>query len=358
MKEQTAPQNVAEMAAKERVLIVEVNWIGDILFSTPAIRAIRSKYPGAYIAALVVPRGKPLLLGNNYLDEVMILDEEGRHKGPLGKWRLIQDLRKRKFSVAYILRPSLTRTLCVALAGVKKRVGFDKKGRFFLTERVPMPACDDLHRADIYYSLVCRDKIPSHERRCDFFVAAQDRIFVDKFLEKHGLGSGKKIVVLHVGGNWDLKRWPQQHFASLIDALVERYSADIVITGLFLDYPLAKEILGLASHKACNACGQTNLKQLGVLFQKSDLVISADSGPLHIAMAMNARTISLFGPTSVAITGPMGHGPHSVLRPKELACKVPCYETDCPDNVCMKAITADQVLDEVERLGWLKPTTA
>jgi heptosyltransferase-1 len=87
-------------------------------------------------------------------------------------------------------------------------------------------------------------------------------------------------------------------------------------------------------------------------------VISADSGPLHIAMAMNARTISLFGPTSVEKTGPMGHGPHSVLRPRELACKVPCYETECPDNLCMKAISVEQVCEEVERQGWLKsPTT-
>jgi lipopolysaccharide heptosyltransferase II len=343
------------MMDNARVLIIEVNWIGDILFSTPAIRV---RYPGAYIAALVIPRGKLLLLGNNYLDEVMVLDEEGRHRGFRGKLRLLRDLAKRNFTVAYVLRPSLTRTIWLFMAGIKKRVGFDKKGRFFLTERVPMPEGMDWHRADIYYYLVSRDKIPPEERRCDFFVASADRVFVDKFLEKNAIGSpGKKMVVLHVGGNWDLKRWPQSHFAALIDALGARYDVAIIITGLFLDYPLAKEIISMAGYKAFNACGQTNLKQLGVLFQKCDLVISADSGPLHIAMAMNARTISLFGPTSVEMTGPIGHGPHSVLRPRELACKVPCYDTECPDNRCMKAITVEQVLEEIERLGWLKPAT-
>jgi lipopolysaccharide heptosyltransferase II len=342
-----------------RVLIVEVNWIGDILFSTPAIRAIRARHAGAYIAALVVPRGKPLLLGNNYLDEVIVLDEAGRHRGFLGKVRLIRELVSRKFSVAYVLKPSLTRTFWLFMAGIKKRIGFDRKGRMLLTERVPMPEEADWHRADGYYFLVTRKRIPPEERRCDFFVAPSDRVFVDAFLEKRGIGrNGRKIVVLHVGGNWDLKRWPQQHFAALIDGLGARYSVDIVITGLFLDYPLAKEIIALAQYKAFNACGQTNLKQLGVFFQKCDLVISADSGPLHIAMAMNARTISLFGPTSVEKTGPMGHGPHSVLRPRELACKVPCYETECPDNLCMKAISVEQVCEEVERQGWLKsPTT-
>lgn len=355
----TLPQASDRGEAKERVLIVEVNWIGDILFSTPAIRAIRARHPGAYIAALVVPRGKPLLLGNNYLDEVMVFDEEGRHKGFFGKHRLVRDLRKRRFTTAYVLRPSLTRTFCLFLAGIKERIGFDRKGRFFLTERVPMPEGADWHRADTYYFLATHDRIPAGERRCDFFVATSDRVFVDKLLEKHGIGrDGKKIVVLHVGGNWDLKRWPQQHFADVIDGLKARYGVDIVITGLFLDYPLAKEILAVTRHNAFNACGQTNLKQLGVLFQKSDLVISADSGPLHIAMAMNARTISLFGPTSVAATGPMGHGPHSILRPKDLACKVPCYETECPDNICMKAISVAQVLEEIERLGWLKAPAA
>ncbi len=345
-----------DFSAKERVLIVEVNWLGDVLFSTPAIRAVRKKHPGAYIAVLVVPRCKALLLGNNYLDEVMVLDEQGRHKGLKGKLRLIAELAQRRFNTAYILRPSFTRTLCVFLAGVRKRIGFvtrKKKSIFLLTEKVAMPE-GDFHRADIYYYLVTRSKIPSGERYYDFFVSNDDRKFIDGFLIKHGLGSGSKLVVLHVGGNWNLKLWPEENFVQLIDELAQRYGARVVISGSFMDYPLAHSIADKCRNKPFIACGLTTLKQLGVLFQRSDLVISADSGPLHIAMAMEAKTVSLFGPTSPEITGPFGRGDFSILRNEDIPCVIPCYNLECKDNICMRSISATQVLDEVEKRGWLK----
>ncbi len=346
-----------DFLAKERILVVEVNWLGDVLFSTPAIRAIRLKFPGAYIAALVVPRCRALLQGNNYLDEVMVLDEEGRHKGFFGKLRLIAELRNRRFDTAYILRASLTRTLCIFLAGIRKRIGYaNKKSNFLLTQKVALPK-GDLHRADNYYYLVAKTKIPDGERHYDFFVSSEDRKFIDDFLQKHDLGIGKKIAVLHVGGNWDLKRWPKEYFASIIDELISHYGADVVISGSFMDHPLAKEISGLAKHKPFNACGLTTLKQLGCLFAKSDVVISADSGPLHIAMAMQARSVSLFGPTSPDITGPFGRGDFSILRNKDIPCVIPCYNLECKDNICMRSISVKQVLEEVEKRGWLKRLT-
>jgi lipopolysaccharide heptosyltransferase II len=343
-----------DFSAKERILIVEPNWLGDVLFSTPAIRAIRLKHPGAYITALVVPRAKAVLLGNNYLDEVMALDEKGRYKGVKGKMALIRELRLRRFTAAYFLRPSLTRTLWAYLAGIGTRIGFaGKKGSSLLTEKVCQPP-GDLHRADTYYYLAARTKIPENERYCDFFVSNDDKAFIDGLLKKHQFDVRRKIVTLHVGGNWDLKRWPQEHFSRLIDLLTERYNAQVIISGSFMDYPLAREIAALTIHKPFIASGLTTLKQLGALFQKSDVVISADSGPLHIAIAVQARTVSLFGPTSPEMTGPLGRGDHFVLRHSELACVIPCYNLDCKDNICMSSITVEQVLDEVEKRGWLK----
>ncbi|MDD5019197.1 MAG: lipopolysaccharide heptosyltransferase II [Candidatus Omnitrophica bacterium] len=341
-------------AAQERVVIVEVNWLGDVLFSTPAIRAIRKKHPGAYITALIVPRCKTLLLGNNYLDEVMALDEEGRYRGFFGKLRLVRDLKIRRFNIAYILRPSLTRTLCLFLAGVRRRIGFaTKKTAFLLTEKTAFPK-GLVHRADIYYYLVTGAAIPAGERYCDFFVAPDDRDFIDSFLEKHRLAKDRNIVTLHVGGNWDLKRWPKDRFARLIDVLAENYQMDVVISGAYTEYSLAEEIAALAHVKPFIACGLTTLKQLGVLFQKSAVVISADSGPLHVAAAVGARVLSLFGPTSPELTGPLSRDELPVLRGQAPACSIPCYNLECRDNVCMRSITVEQVVEELEKRGWLK----
>lgn len=343
----------SEFLAKERILIVEVNWLGDVLFSTPAIRAVRERHPGAYIAALVVPRCKEVLFGNNYLDEVMVLDEKGRHKGLRGIGTLIGDIKLRRFTIVYLFHKSFTRTLCCFLAGIKKRIGYyTKKRGFLLTEKVVLPK-EEFHRADTFYYLVTKSKIPEGERYCDFFISSEDKNYIDDFLKKHNLGMGKKIVVLHVGGNWALKRWPEKNFIPLIDTLMEEYNADVIISGSFLDQPLASEIASKTKQKPFIACGLTTLKQLGALFQRSDLVISADSGPLHIAMAMEARTVALFGPTSPQITGPLGKGDFSILHNKNIECVIPCYNLECKDNVCMSSISSGQVLDEVEKLGWL-----
>jgi lipopolysaccharide heptosyltransferase II len=342
-------------SADERIVIVEVNWLGDVLFSTPAIRAIRKKHPGAYIAALVVPRCKVLLMGNNYLDEVMTLDEGRRYKGLFGKLRLIRDLRVRHFNVAYIFRPSLTRTLCLFLAGVRRRIGFStKKTAFLLTDRIAFPK-EKLHRADIYYYLVTGSRIPDGERYCDYFVSTDDRDFIEDFLKKHNLGQGKNLVTLHVGGNWDLKRWPKERFAQLIDVLKEDYQMDVVISGAYTEHGLAEEIASLARAKPFIACGLTTLKQLGVLFQKSAIVISADSGPLHVATAVGARVLSIYGPTSPELTGPLSRDELPILCGRQApACEVPCYNLECKDNVCMSSITVEQVIGELEKRGWLK----
>ncbi len=341
-------------AIQEKVLIVEVNWLGDILFSTPAVRAIRRDHPRAYLAALVVPRGKQVLAGNPYIDEIIVLDEEKRYRGWRGKARLVRDLRARKFSLAYIFRPSVTRTLVLCLAGVRRRIGFNKKAPFLLTEAVPMPRDPTMHRADTYYYLVTRRRIPASERYCDFYVAPSDREVVDDLLRQRGCGRGRPFAVLHVGGNWELKRWPQEAFVGLVNALKEIYDVDVIISGSVLDEPLARGIADASRLKPVIACGQTTLRQLGALFERAAFVVSADSGPLHIAAAVKARTIGLFGPTEPRVTGPLGLSHRAVLKRPGLPCTVPCYNLSCADNVCMKAITVEQVLNEAEKYGWLQ----
>lgn len=346
-------QGVEQFYARERILIVEVNWVGDVLFSTPAIRAIRKIHPGAYIAALVVPRGKEVLSGNNYLDEIIVLDEAGRYKGFLGALRLIRDLRMRRFEIVYFFHRSFSRTLCCFLAGIKKRIGYyTKKRGFLLTRKIIYPS-GPYHRADIYHYVVTGTKIPKEERYCNFFVSNEDRVYVGHLLQDQKIGKDKKIVVLHVGGNWDLKLWPRKHFAELVDCLVRLYNVDIVISGTHKDLSYAQEIADLSYYKPVILCGMTTLKQLGALFQRCDLVISADSGPLHIALAVKAKVIALFGPTSPEITGPLGLGDYSVLLNKGTSCVIPCYHLACRDNICMSSLTPDMVLKEVEKQGWL-----
>ena len=110
---------------------------------------------------------------------------------------------------------------------------------------------------------------------------------------------------------------------------------------------LCKKISSLMKTKPVLLCGKTSLKTLGAIFKKGKVVISGDSGPMHIAVSVKTPVVALFGPTSYRITGPYGDGVYKILQ-KEIDCEIPCYKLSCKDNRCMKAITVDQVLEEIK----------
>ncbi|MCX5656821.1 MAG: lipopolysaccharide heptosyltransferase II [Candidatus Omnitrophica bacterium] len=333
----------------KRILIVNVNWLGDVLFSTPFIRAIRRHYPDAFISCMAVPRCKEILEGNPNLDELIIFDEEGKHSSLFGKLQLASFLRSKKFDEAYLLHRSLTRTLITALAKIPKRIGYEtKKRKLFLTHNIELPG-DLMHRAEYFLNIARQAGIAVDECGYDFSIPKEDEEYTDNFLKIEGVPAGTPFVVLNPGANWLLKRWPPENYAKLGDFISEKFRYKVIITGAQKDLKLAQDISAFMKNPSVIACGKITLKQLGVLFKRARLVVTNDTGPLHIAIAVGARVISLFGPTSSRITGPYGPGKYSVLQ-KDIGCIVPCYHIKCKDNRCMKAIIPDEVIKEMKRL--------
>ncbi|MCX5685847.1 MAG: glycosyltransferase family 9 protein, partial [Candidatus Omnitrophica bacterium] len=138
---------------KNRILIVEVNWIGDVLFSTPFIRAVREAHPDGYIACLLHPRCREMLEDNPRLDEIIIYDEEGAHKGLAGKIKLIAHLRKKNFDTAFLLHRSFTKALVAKLAGAEKIIGYPTKKRaILLTSPVEEPQ-EEIHKVEYFLNV-------------------------------------------------------------------------------------------------------------------------------------------------------------------------------------------------------------
>lgn len=298
---------------------------------------------------MIVPRCKEILEGNPYLDELIIFDEEGKHASLLGKLQFISLLRSKRFDEVYLLHRSLTRTLITALAKIPKRFGYTtKKRRLFLTHRIDVPG-EELHRVEYFLNLARKMDMPTDELGYDFFIPPEAEDYIDNFLEDAGIGMDVPFVVLNPGANWLLKRWPPKFFASAGEMIGKKFDFNIVITGADKDVELAQGIADLMQTKPIIACGKTTLKQLGALFRRAKLVVTNDTGPLHIALAVGARVISLFGPTSGRITGPYGPGKYRVFQ-KDVGCVVPCYHLKCQENRCMKAITPEEVIKEVEGL--------
>ena len=220
-----------------------------------------------------------------------------------------------------------------------------------MTEAIPMPKKDSLHRVDHYLNIVKPLGCAVDDKQYEFFLSEEDQRFAEYFWNKEGLKKDDWIVCLNPGGNWDPKRWPKENFASLADRLIREHRARIIFSGSKADTLLIEEITRMMEQKEFSvSAGHTNLKSAGAIFKKANLTISGDSGPLHIAAGVGANVLALFGPTSPEITGPIGRGRIALIY-KPINCRIPCYDASCGDNRCMREIKVEDVLAEVKKLA-------
>jgi len=333
----------------KRILIVNVNWVGDVLFSTPFIRAVRESNPDAYIACLLHPRCKEMLEDNSRLNEIIIYDEEGAHKSLLGKWRLIKELRSKNFDKVFLLHRSFTKALMTYLAGIKERIGYPTKNRGGILTKIVEEPADEMHKVEYFLNIARAVGVEPRDVSYEFFVQDRERKFIKELLLKEGVTDKDFVVVLCPAGNWSPKRWPRENFARLGDELAEKFGAKIVLSAARKDLELIEEIKSVMANAPIVTTGKTNLKQLGALLERADLVVANDTGPMHMAVAVGVKTIALFGPTSARLTGPYGKGSYRIVC-KNKSCDVPCYNITCTDNVCMSAIKVGDVLNEASEM--------
>lgn len=333
----------------QNILVVNMNWLGDVIFSAPIFKALKEKYPQSKVSCLAVPRVKEILECIEGVDEILIYEEEGKHKSFLGKLGLIVQLRRQKFDAAFLLHRSLTRALLVYGAGIKHRIGYDTKGRApFLTQAMAEPT-QRLHRSDYYLKLMEDFGVTIKDRRCILKVDVQAKLNADLILKEKGL-LDQRFMVIHPSGNWDLKRWPIEHFSLLIQRIIEEGKWKVALTGSSDDRELVQQIIKDLPVKPVILTGSLSLKELMALMQKAALVISGDSGPIHLASGVGAKGIGLFGPTRPEITGPRGSGKIQILQ-QDVGCnREACYHLKCPSNLCMQAIPVEDVLDAVGKI--------
>jgi lipopolysaccharide heptosyltransferase II len=341
--------SASDMRNKKRILIFNVNWLGDVVLSIPFIRAVRENYPDSFIASIIPERCKEILEGCPYLDEVIYFDEHTTNRGLLRKWQFIIKLRKKKFDTALLIHRSFTRTLICYLAGIKNRIGYyTRKRSWFLTKKIkPLPK-NEMHRADYYLGILEGAGLRINSKEYEFFIEKPHRTSIEDKLKEAGLRQ-KRFAVLHPGANEPIRRWPVENFVSLARRISEEFGLSVVVSGSTKDIPLGNKIEQLSCKKIINLCGKTSLKELAALFEKADFVVCGDTGPMHIASAVGTFVICLFGTASPKITSPRGKGKYVIIQ-KDVGCIIPCRKLDCEDNRCMKAITIDDVLGVIEKL--------
>ena len=288
-----------------KFLVVNVNWIGDVLFSTFLVRCLRKKYPDAYIATLVPERVGEILENNPYLDEVITFDISRERRFPYVDLGLIHNLRGKRFTHSLHLHRSLTRKLWAYFSGIRKRIGYEEKLKgVFLTHKLTSQR-DKIHRAFYYFNIAQPLGVEDDGWGLDFFLNEEELDSMKSFLRNHGLN---KFYLIHIGANWKPKKWPLKYWIGLINLILQSKKVDIVITGAEQDREFALTISKHTENKPLILAGKTTIRELASLIKLSSLFIGVDSAPLHLASALSVPAIGIYGPTSPEITGPFRPG--------------------------------------------------
>ncbi|PIZ83933.1 MAG: lipopolysaccharide heptosyltransferase II [Candidatus Omnitrophica bacterium CG_4_10_14_0_2_um_filter_44_9] len=344
--------NVHENRYK-RILVVRTDRIGDVLISTPVVKALRDNYPMSYIAIMVSLYTKDLVEGNPYLDSVIILDKDKKHKGLFATLGLSRSLKNMKFDVAIILHPTVRVHLICFLAGIKERIGYDRKAPYFLTTVIKhTKQYGARHESEYNFDLLKPLGILEVNKELYMPIKAYSENLVREVLKDAGVTPRDRLVVIHPASSCLSRRWPISRFAQLIDRLAMSFRVKVLIVSDSIHSDISKELVSLSKTRPIDMSGRFDLSGLASLFKRCALVISNDSGPVHMAVAVKTPVISIFGRNQPGL-GPARWRPLGVtdiFLHKNTDCS-PCLAQDCVNNFkCLEAISVDEVFACAGRL--------
>ena len=338
--------------AYKRILIVRTDRIGDVVLSTPVVKALRDNFNNAYIAMMVSPATKELVMGNPYLDEVIIYDKDRTHKGVLSSFKFARSLRKKKFDLAIILHSTNRVNMIAYLAGIKERIGYSRRLGFLLTKNIPyVKYKGEKHEIEYNLDLLRSLNLKVDNARLLIPKDSRSEKWADDIFKSHGIDESKeKIIILHPSASCASRMWPIERFAEVAEELIRKYSARIVIVSGLHDIALSEKLESLISSPVINLGGKTTLMQLASILRRSTLMVSNDSGPVHIAVGCNLPVVVLFGRSQVGLSpvrwGPIGA--YDIVLHKKTGCAV-CLAHECTNNfACLKSIEVGDVLAAVD----------
>jgi heptosyltransferase II len=283
----------------KNILIVRTDRIGDVVLTTPAIKAIRRSYPVSHIAVLVTPATYDLVNGNPYVDEILVDERQGRHKNLFGFLRLVREIGYKKFDLAIIFHTKRRYNLACYAAGIPCRLGYKNNKFGFLLTHPLKDVRPQGKKHEAQYCLEVLKAIGIEANDLDVFVPMQKEaeVWVSQWMQENSLRSNE-FIVIHAGAS-DITRyrcWPPENFARLMDRLAERYAWKIVLIGSAQSISSAQEILRQTHRQSqfLNLTGKTSLMQMVSLLRRARLLISNDSGPVHVAAGVGTYVIALF----------------------------------------------------------------
>jgi len=336
-----------------RILITRTDRIGDVVLSTPVFRALREAYPESYIAVIVRPYAKEVVEGNPYIDEVITYDKYGAHKSIFGSLKFVFNLRRKKFSLALILHPTNRMHIISLLSGIRRRVGFNRKLGFLLTDKVRhSKQLGEKHELDYTLDILKKIGIDTLNKSLYFPIKKDLKKWLSSSLHNKGIYPGDLLIAIHPTASCPSKRWPSVYFARLADELINKMGAKIIIVSGAEGRKFTDDTMSRMHGKAVDFTGKTSVGQLGSLIKESRLLVSNDSGPVHIAASLGIPVISIFGRRDKGLSPTRWRpvGAKTKVFHKDVGCRQ-CLAHNCKKEFeCLRAITVEEVLEAAEKL--------
>jgi lipopolysaccharide heptosyltransferase II len=326
----------------QRILIIKLRAIGDVLLSTPVAGNIKKHFPDSRIDFLVESFAADVIRGNPWVSNVVTFDR--RKDSSIG---LLQRVRKGEYDLVIDLFCNPRSAAITKFSGARYRAGFPFRFRRYAYNLEIPPRSNEVHNIDFNLDALRHLGIPIEDSAPFFPVRNEAKQFAREWFETNGIEK-EKIIGLNPGGGWYTKKWGTDHFAVLGDALAQKYNAAIMIVWGPGEEQDAINIRKKMKQPALIA-PLTNLQELGALLQDCLFVVSNDSGPMHIAAALGVPTLGIFGPTSPRLQGPFGEQ-SSWVRNEGLEC-LECNLTKCSiGNICMTQLDVHRVVSACEIL--------
>ncbi len=347
---QPLPESIPEPM---NILIVKLSAVGDVIHTLPSLAALRKLYPEAHITWVIEEASSDLIMDHPYLDSVIISRrkqwirdlKQGNINKPLHEMRaFIKTVRARPYDLVIDFHGLLKSAVIVLMSSGRRKVGYDSMQELsglFLNEKIPEDM--EKHAVDRYLDFLHHLGAEVREREFMIPIGKENRNRIEELLQINGINKNEPFVTVSPVALWKTKLWEDEKFARLCDRIMADLNVRIILTGSS-EEELA-HIQSLMKTSAINLGGKTTLRDLAYLYQLSSLLITTDSGPMHLAAAVGTPVVALFGPTDPGRTGPYGEG-HQVIR-KDLPCS-PCFLKKCDTKRCMRDITVEEVFQSVK----------
>ena len=338
----------------EKVLVLQTSFLGDTVLTLPLLAEIKLRFPSTNLAVLCSPLGKELLQDYPGVDEIIVDDKKGADRGLLGLWRKAKALREKAFTMALTPHKSLRSALLLYLARIPYRVGFrQSRGAVLFNRRVHR----DAERHDVERNLSILEAFGIKSEECQRIlhlpVNPTQQDSVNRLLLSLGVDLEKPILGVNPGSVWPTKRWTAEGFARLIELFKQHYDCEVLLFGGPEDAAIVSRICGLSGGSAANLVGRIGLRELPAALGLCRVLVTNDSGPMHIAVARNVPTVAIFCATTPEL-GFYPYSANSIVLEKELPCR-PCVSHGgrrCPLGTedCIRLIRPENVFQAVKRL--------